>query len=283
VGSALCLIGSVYGLSQYVFYGRLFDPLFRGAEGCNVVGTLEPTASVDRQVILVGHHDSPYIFSFLERFQPIAFIRFLLGIASFIWLGAYSLLLSIQQLVFKEQHLPHGAALWITGAGFLFAAQLFFMMSRRPSPGAGDNLNATSMNAHVARYFRDAGTRDSSLRRTRLMLLSTDGEEIGQRGAIEFAKRHFTELHAIPTYVLNIDSVYYYKDLAVLTRDRNYTCPLSRAMVSEIKKVADENDIEVKTMPIPFGGGGTDAAAFAVAGIAATTLIAQPTGLWRRR
>ena len=86
-------------------------------------------------------------------------------------------------------------------------------------------------------------------------------------------------MHATQTYVLNVDSVYYYKDLAVLTRDRNNTCKLSNAIVKDIIEVAAKNSLNMKRIPIPFGGGGTDAAAFAVAGIEATSIIAQPTGL----
>ena len=279
LGSFLCLLGLAYGLSQYVFYGRLFDPFFKRADGCNVVGTLEPTDGAVQQVVLVSHHDSPYIFTFLERFQSMAFIRFLLGMLSYVWLCIYSVSLSIQQLSSRELQSARGAFLWITIAGLLFVLQLFFMMSSRPSPGAGDNLNSTSMISEIARYFREERNGGTPLRRTRLILLSSDGEEIGQRGAIEYVQRHYLELHAIQTYVLNIDSVYYYKDLAVLTRDRNYTCKLSNAIVKDIIEVAARNSLNMKRIPIPFGGGGTDAAAFAVAGIEATSIIAQPTGL----
>jgi hypothetical protein len=278
-GCLLCLIGFLYGLSQYVFYWKLFDPLFKSADGCNVVGTLEPTGTVEQQVVLVGHHDSPYVFSFLERFQRIAYIRFLLGMASFIWICVYSVLLSIRQLSFKQLHSAGGTPLWITVVGLLFALQLFFMMSKRKSPGAGDNLNSTSMNAGIAGYFRGERTAGAPLRHTRLIVLSTDGEEIGQRGAMEYVRRHYAELHVTPSYVLNIDSVYYYKDLAVLTRDRNCTCGLSKEMVFDIQEVAAASGLRVKTMPIPFGGGGTDATPFAAAGIKTTAMIAQPTGL----
>jgi aminopeptidase YwaD len=279
IGSFLCLLGFVYGLSQYVFYGRLFDPLFKSADGCNVVGTLEPKAAVEQQVVLVGHHDSPYIFNFLERFQGIAFIRFLLGMVSYIWLCVYSVLLSIQQLSSIELQSAKGFPLWITTVGLLFALQLFFMMSNSPSPGAGDNLNSTSMSTVIARYFKEERKGDAPLQNTRLIILSTDGEEIGQRGAIEYVRRHYSELHTTITYVFNMDSVYYHKHMTVLTRDRNYTCKLSKAMVTDICEVATENGLHLKRMPIPFGGGGTDAAAFAVAGIEATAIIAQPTGL----
>jgi aminopeptidase YwaD len=274
-----CLGGLAYGLCQYVFYGKYFDRFFRSAQGLNVVGTLEPGGAVERQVVLVGHHDSPYIFSFLERFQAIAYIRFLLGMASFIWLTACSAFLSARQLLLQEASPVRGAALWITVGGLVFALQLFFMMSRHPSPGAGDNLNAASMLAAIAGHFKEERAGDSPLRRTRLILLSTDGEEIGQRGAIEYVRRHVSELKAMPTFVINVDSVYYYKDLAVLTRDRNRTCALSRTMALDVHELARESGIQVRIMAIPFGGGGTDAAAFAAAGIEAVSLIGQPTRL----
>ena len=281
IGTLLCLVGFVYGLTQYVFYSRLFDPLFRSAEGRNVVGTLEPTHAAERQVVLVSHHDSPYIFSFLERFQPIAFARLFLGMVSYAWLTIHLAFLAIEQLLSGQAQHSLGVLIVTEAIGALFALQLFLMMSRQPSPGAGDNLNSTSLNIEVAKFF--AGNRDSQkqLQKTRLIVLSTDGEEIGQRGAIEYVRAHLSELRRIPTYVVNVDSVYYLKDLAVLTRDRHGIVRLSSSMVDTIIRIADKRQIGIRAKPIPFGGGGTDAAAFAVQGIEATGLIAQPTGLFR--
>ncbi|MGA2479258.1 MAG: M28 family peptidase, partial [Spirochaetia bacterium] len=225
-----------------------------------MIGTLEPVDVVRQQVILVGHHDSPYIFSFLERFQSIAFLRFLLGMASFIWMCASTVILSVLQLWSSEPQSAHGALLWISAVGLPFAVQLFFMMSGTPSPGAGDNLNATSMGLEIVRHFKGEKTGGAPLKHTRLVVLSTDGEEIGQRGAIEYARRHGAGLRATPTHVFNMDSIYFYKDLAVVSRDRNFTCRLSETMVTDILEVAAESGLRVKRMAIPFGGGGTDAA-----------------------
>jgi aminopeptidase YwaD len=281
IGSLLCLIGFVYGLAQYIFYSRLFDPLFRSAEGRNVVGTLEPANAADRRVVLVSHHDSPYIFSFLERLQPIAFARLSLGMLSYAWLTMYLIFLAIKQLLSGQAQHSRGALLWLVAIGALFALQLFLMMSRRPSPGAGDNLNSTSMNIEVAKHFTRCKDSDKQLQNTRLVVLSTDGEEIGQRGAIEYVRAHLPELRRMPTYVLNIDSVYYLQDLAVLTRDRHGRVKLSSSMVDTLLRIAKKYQINIRAKPIPFGGGGTDAAAFAVKGIETTGLIAQPTGLLR--
>ncbi|OHD70740.1 MAG: hypothetical protein A2177_16285 [Spirochaetes bacterium RBG_13_68_11] len=281
VGASLCIIGLAYSLSQYVFYRETFDRLFPGAVGCNVAGSLEPEDVVKQQIVLVGHHDSPFVFTFLERFPAVAFIRFLLGMAAYAWLCVYSVVASIR-------HSPGGILapveipLWIAIAGLPFAIQLFFMMGKAKSPGAGDNLNSTSMVAALGQYFLGERHNGFPLKHTRLILLSSDGEEIGQRGAISFVREHAAKLHATPTLVLNIDSVYYARDLAVLTRDRNGTCRLSTSMACDVLGVAEGLGPRVKRAPIPFGGGGTDAAAFAAAGMEAVSIVGMPMGLVSR-
>jgi aminopeptidase YwaD len=279
LGTLLCLLGLVYSLVQYVFYGRLFDRAFKSAEGCNVAGYLEPTDAITQQVVLVSHHDSPFIFTFLERFQSIAYIRFLLAMLAYAWLCLYSLTISMQQLLSGRLQVSTGVPLWITIAGLPFAFQLFFMMSHVSSPGAGDNLNSTSMVISIARYFQSARSKGSPLNHTRLILLSTDGEEIGQRGAIQYVQSHYGLLHTLPTFVLNIDSIYRCEDLTVLTRDRNSTCKLSDSMIADICTVANDFSLPLQRKSIPFGGGGTDAAAFAVAGIETVSIIGLPTGM----
>lgn len=278
VASLLCILGLAYGTTQYVFYGRLFDRVFKSAAGWNVTGSLEPSDAVRQQIVLVGHHDSPYIFSFLERFQSIAFVRFLLGILFYACLCVFTIVGSVQQLMSSGFQGLHGVPFWTTVAGLPFTLQLFFMVSSARSPGAGDNLNSTSMIAMIAEYFHSERHNGLALKNTRLVLLSTDGEEIGQRGSIHYVQIHSSDLHAIPTLVLNIDSIYHLKDLKVLTRDRNFSCKLSNSMVSDIRKVAKDLGLQLKHGPVPFGGGGTDAAAFSVAGVDATSLIGMPTG-----
>jgi aminopeptidase YwaD len=277
--AALCLTGFAYGLSQYVLYARLFDPLFPGAAGCNVRGVMEPDGPADRQVVLVAHHDGPYIFSFLERHPRLAFIRFLLAMLAFVFLTVCCVVAAVR-LAATGVALPcSGTLFWLTAAGLPFAAQLFVMMSGSPSPGAGDDLNGVSAIAACAEHFRAEAAAGRGLKRTRLVLLSTDGEEIGQRGAISDVQMHGAELRAMRTSVLDIDGVYFLKDLAVLTWDRNHTCRLSAPMVADLGAIARSRGIALKEIALPFGGGGTDAAAFAVAGVPATTLIAQSVAL----
>jgi len=282
LGAILCLLGLSYGLVQYVFYGRFFDRIFKSAGGCNVIGTLEPSDIAKHQIVFVGHHDSPFIFNFLERFQSIAFLRFLLGMLSFAWLCAYSFMVSVRQLLSGGHQALTGLPLWITVAGLPFALQLFFMMSSAPSPGAGDNLNSSSMLASIAQYFHAERGKGAPLKTTRLVFLSADGEEIGQRGAIKYVESRSAQLHATPTFVFNIDSVYRYRELTILARDRNFFCKLSDSMISDICGVASDHGLRLKRGAVPFGGGGTDAAPFAVAGIKATSIVGMPTGIFSK-
>jgi hypothetical protein len=279
IACALCLAGIGYGLIQYVFYGRIFDKLFPGAEGQNVAGLLEPSGPATQQILIVGHHDSPYIFSFLSRFQRIAFIRFLMAIVSYLYLSASTVIAGVHHVMSGENSGTSGLPLWLAAVGAFFVLPLFVMMSKKPSPGAGDNLNATSLAITLSRFFHVEGKKGSTLTRTRLTFLSTDGEEIGQRGAMAYAERHKSELLSMPTYVFNIDSVYFLKHLAVLTRDRNCTRKLSDSLVTGICAIAEERGIRIRRMAIPFGGGGTDASPFAALGVPSTTVIGMPTGL----
>jgi hypothetical protein len=281
-GSLLTLAGLFYTIMQYVICAEVFDRLFPGSEGCNVVGILEPAGRVDRQVLLVGHHDSPHTLSFLTHAPQLAYARFFLGIISYLYLTASLVAAGIGQAAAHPQGPFAGAQAWLVVIGLLFAAPLFFFSTNRPSPGAGDNLNATSLAMTVAEYFYGERQRGNPLAHTRLVVLSTDGEEVGQRGAIHHARAHRDDLRAIPARVFNIDSVYKLEDLSACTRDRNCTTGLSKSMADELVQVAAARGLRLRRLAIPFGGGGTDAAAFAMEGIAATSVIGLPTGPFSR-
>lgn len=170
----------------------------------------------------------------------------------------------------------NGPTLIIALAGFIFMIPLFFFISKKVSPGAGDNMNGSSIAVHVGRYFAQRRKSGKPLKNTRLILISTDGEEAGQR---DYVSRHGDELKAVPACVLNIDSVYNYKDLAVLLRDRHGFLPLCAQLAKDCVEIASDLGHVLKTIAAPFGSG-TDAAAFAKAGIKATAFIGLPTSLF---
>lgn len=97
-----------------------------------------------------------------------------------------------------------------------------------------------------------------------------------------FARRHREELRVVKTYVLNFDSIYLARDLALVTADRNGTIRLSRPMVEDCRRIAAEMDQPIKAGPISTGGGvDTDAARFAEIGVEAVSIIGLSTALIR--
>ena len=88
-------------------------------------------------------------------------------------------------------------------------------------------------------------------------------------------------LTAVPTRVLNFDSIFSSADLAVLLRDKHGFLPLSAWLAADCASVASELGYGLNAIAVPFGSG-TDAAAFAEAGIDATALIGLPTSLFAK-
>jgi Zn-dependent M28 family amino/carboxypeptidase len=155
-------------------------------------------------------------------------------------------------------------------------------LTKNVSSGAGDNLIASAMLVALADRFRDPGRRGcSTLEHTRLIFASFDAEESGLRGSCTWVKAHRGELAGLPAFALNIDSIYYQKELQFLVTDLNDHVRLDRELALGCVRIARALGTPAKTRKMLFGGGGTDAAELAKAGVRATTMIAMPTSLVR--
>jgi hypothetical protein len=150
LGAAGILLGLAFCVSQFILYLDLFDKLFPGVEGSNIVGYAEPEGEVRRQIILVGRHDSAYIYNFHEHLPLLFPLRFFLPIAL--------LLLELTLLAlsfFAGTEIP----LWmkyVLIAGLVFVLPMIGYISRRPSPGAGDNLIGCAIGLGILDLFRGA-------------------------------------------------------------------------------------------------------------------------------
>ena len=277
-------LANINSLSQFVFYREWFDPLYRRQTGYNVAGAIEPTDGVRQQVIIAGHHDAAHVFNYLVRFQKLYSVRITLGIVPtimamfLVWIG-----LLLEHLTgtvpFYNPILPYFLVL-----GILLVGELFFFVGKRGVPGAGDNLIASVMLMKLAEIFgRAKKSGHPLLKHTRLLLCSHDAEETGLRGARAYVKRHQRELLAVPTYLLNLDSIYDINQIHFLTSDINGSRKLSLRMAEDCVRLARELGYQARTAPMTFGGGGTDAAEYARIGVETTTLIAVSIKMVRDR
>ncbi len=270
--------------SQFICYWQIFDPLYSKKKGYNVYGVIEPEGEVRGQVIVSGHHDSAYEFWLMTHLGwayriSVAGIIIALSVSPvFAWIWA------VYQGIAGT---PPGFApvyTYCSLAMFVFIIPMYFFTGKNGTPGAGDNLIASALSVRLAKFFGNAKKAGkSALRHTRLIFLSVDAEEAGLRGSRAYVKRHSVDLRALPTHVLNLDSIYRKDKIKFLVSDINGFVNLSRAMAEECADVAVKAGYTAELFRMYPGVGGTDAAEFAKIGVEATTLIAMPTDVEKER
>lgn len=270
------------GIFEFAYYREFIDWLFPKKTCANLVAKLEPEEGVVQQIILSGHHDSAQESGLLRRWQKFYALKIVM-VDFFNTVGLVFSWLWVFHQVGAEKtpsFVPYPT--WFLTFGILFVLSRLFVVSRRVTPGAGDNLIVSAMLPELANMFVNLDCPGkSTLRRTRLIFVSFDAEESGLRGSKEFARCHLAELQSLPTYMLNIDCVYNVNEVQFLTTDINNTRHLSRELAEKCARLAGNAGYPQKLNRMPFGGGGTDAAPFVPVGVKAVTLVAMPVGLIR--
>ena len=278
IGLLFMLTGTLYFITNFILYLDTFDKFFKKAEGKNVVGIVEPKDVVKQQVIIVGHHDSSYIYPFYEKVPLLFPIRLFVPILLFIFCTGVLLILFLSGISMANNPVLPDWIKYILLTGLVFVLPMYGYISKRQSPGAGDNLIGCAIGITLAQFFQQT---EKSLNNTRLVVLLTDGEEAGQKGAKFFIKNNKTLMASVDTIVINLDSIYDYENLALVKRERNGFTKLSEKMVKEIQTVAEGHGHHFKEIVIPFGGGGTDGGQFARKGIKTVSIIGMPTDILR--
>ncbi len=251
---------------QFFLYKPLIDKLYPKKTGMNIIGKIEPTEKVKRQVIISGHHDSARVFNFLIHQPKLYNLRVTGGIGLII-----ALLVSSIFLVFFNDGILVIIIKVLLSLGFLLTGQMWFFAGKNGTPGAGDNLISSAVAVEIGRYFSH-----EQLKHTRIIIASFDAEEEGLRGARAYALKHENDFKEVPTYLLNADCPYFLKDIFFLTTDINCSVPLSEKLANELVEVASSLGYSTSAKPIEFLTGGTDAGELAKKGVFATTLMAMP-------
>jgi hypothetical protein len=280
VSAALFILGMAYFVNMFAFLGRFFDPLFKKKPGANTVGTIEPASDVRQAIVFCAHHDSSPVCNFFERLPGAYAFRTLLPVVFYIVAAIGAIVASASLL--------SGPAAWagipvlriFLAAGLVFVVPVFWYFGREASPGASDNLASSFILVKLAELVK-SGTVPKP-EHTRQVFLSVDGEENGQRGSLEFARKHTAGLLGLRTFVFNMDTLARFKDLAFLETDTNGLRKLSPSLTAECLEIAAGLGYPVKAVRFPFGGGGTDAGQFAKIGVEAVSLIGVSTSPIRR-
>ena len=272
LAAILTSFGFIMAVCEFVFYKEFIDPLFKKTDGYNISGTLEPSAEVQQTIIVSGHYDSPHVFSFLNKNQKLYKLRVIMTIGLYFLITTISLWASYEWITQSGSIYIIKELIYILGFGLIFMLQYFFFVSWDVSPGAGDNLISAAMAVKLADHFSTL-----NLNHTRLVFLCPDAEESGLRGARKYVNLHRETLQSSPTYNINMDSIYRLQDLRFLKSELNGTVPLDEKLGKKCTEIAKSLGYNIPSMYMPFGGGSTDAAEFAKAGIPALSIIGLDT------
>ena len=263
---------------EFGLYREFFDFLYPKRTCRNVSAVLEPRAEVKRQLILSGHHDSAHELTFLRHHQKLLVPRIVLAELFYLAAGASSIAL----LIFRgrEGELPsfYPYVLGVLTVGLFFVIPLFFMVGKKGTPGAGDNLIASAMLLELAGMFADPEAAGKSvLEHTRLVFVSFDAEESGLRGSRRWAGKRRKEFRKLPSWNLNFDSIYKLENLQFMVTDLNGIVRLDRELAQKCRDYARRRGYPAELYSIIYGAGATDAAELAVRNVRATTAIALST------
>ncbi len=255
---------------EFVFYYEFADFLYPKGKGFNVIGYVEPEGEVKQQIIVSGHHDSAHIFNFFVKHHNLYPFRVYSAMGGAILMFLYSLFATIYSFFSPLPGGIEGVFRWLLLFLLPFVGQFWFYLNPEGTPGAGDNMAAVSAAYEIGKYFSEKKKSGEPLKHTRVIVAAFDCEEEGLRGAKAFIKKHYEELHSMPTYVFNMEILYSRDELIFTTDDINGTVKLSERLADEGVKIAEALGYKVEKSPFGFLNGGTDAGMFARYGIEAT-------------
>ncbi len=272
ISAGLLLLGILIMVFQFFFYKHTIDFLFPGKKAKNVIASVEPEGDVKQEIIISGHHDSASIFNFFIHQPKLYGLRVLGGIGILVSVFILSAILAITGLsgIFTT------IAAILASLGATIVLQLWFFASKHATPGAGDNLASTAMAVEALRQLAKDKKAGKGLKHTRVKAISFDAEEEGLRGAYAYAKKHKKEFAKLPTYLYNIECLYYLDDIFFMTSDINCSVKLSTEFSESCVKSAKELGYASETKDIAFLTGGTDSGELAKHGVKATTLMGMP-------
>jgi hypothetical protein len=237
-------------------------------------GTLEPLEEAKQQIVFSAHHDSAYEFTFLDWGPKFYFTLMLVSTtANWVLLAGLAVWAAYRDLV-GGLLFPFAWLQWAAAAVIALDIPFFFFLRSRATPGAGDNLVSSCLLIKLAELLKEKKQQGSAPRHTRVLFVSFDAEEAGLRGSRAFARQYKQRLRALPTYNVNLESLFNLKTLEYLVSDINGTVRLSQKLAKSLQEVARSLGYATRLIPMRQGYGATDAAELAKIGVQATTLAA---------
>lgn len=281
VSLACCVITLFFILTEFIFYKPVLDIFFPKKVSGNVIGVRKASGETKKRIILSGHTDSAFEWTYTYRggrpavlgIIVVAVIDLILGI------GASAAYIASVGLT--------GANVWNSDISVIFkiiavityvtapvlVAAIFFTNYKNPVMGANDDLSGTFISMAVAKFLNDNNIRFEN---TEVVVLCAGGEEAGLRGSKAFAKAHASEYKnekGVETVFVGFDTIRELEFLKIYDKDMTGVVKNDRETAELVQRAGKLMDLDIPIGAIELGS--TDAATLSQAGIRATSVTAM--------
>lgn len=277
----LTLITVFFIVSEFFFYKQTLDVFFKKKDTANVIGKVKSAGETKRRIILCGHTDSAFEWTYTYYGgRPAVATVIVSAVVTIVAALSGSITAIAANGLFNPSLIFQNTNTAVTVFGIILLAlipfmiaALFFCNFRKPVVGAIDDLTGCYTSLAIAKYLKDNNIR---LENTEIVITLVNGEECGLRGSKDFAKRHKEELtdKSIETIAVALDTIHDLDFMKIILGDMNGTVKNDKRVAELIKTGAHNagfDNVDIGTIDL----GSTDAAAFTQEGIPSASFTAM--------
>lgn len=277
VSLALAAVSLFLIIAEFIFYKPVLDVFFPKKTSGNVLGVRKASGETKRRIILSGHTDSAFEWTFTYHggrpavmgviITAVVAILVLVGGGIYAVIADKGMVWTSDDVALKVLAVVSYVTVPILGVG------IFFTNYKRPVMGANDDLSGCMVSAAVLK-FMDAN--NIRFENTEVCAMMAGGEEAGLRGSKAWCKAHGQEIKDesdIETVFVSFDTIREHEFMAIYDKDMTGMVKNDVRVAKLLQQAAENVGFTVPIKAIELGS--TDAAAASQAGIPAAAFTAM--------
>ena len=265
-------------LAEFIFYKPVLDIFFPKKTSGNVIGVRKASGETKKRIILAGHTDSAYEWTYTYHGGHAAVLTNILTAIVAVLLGIggsiYAIVAGADGIVWTGYNLAVKIIAVVTYITVpVIAAAIVFTNYKRPVMGANDDLSGCFVSAAVVKFL---AANDIRFENTEVVAAMVGGEEAGLRGTKAFMKAHAEEYKNekdVETIFIALDTIREHEFMAIYDKDMTGMVKNDKRVAKLIQTSAKNVGYAVPIKAIELGS--TDAAAASQAGIPASAFTAM--------
>ena len=265
-------------LAEFIFYKPVLDIFFPKKTSGNVIGVRKASGETKKRIILAGHTDSAFEWTYTYHGGHAAVLTIILTAIVAVLLGIggsiYAIVAGADGIVWTGDNLAVKIIAVVTYVTVpVIAAAIVFTNYKRPVMGANDDLSGCFGSAAVVKFL---AANDIRFENTEVVAAMVGGEEAGLRGTKAFMKAHAEEYKNekdVETIFIALDTIREHEFMAIYDKDMTVMVKNDTRVAKLIQTSAKNVGYDVPIKAIELGS--TDAAASSQAVIPASAFTAM--------